>query len=160
MQYTLIFNWKSVYCAERIEIEQEITCLTINGWRCARFKYFLPLFQMSWRPCLNYRHWRHLGSATDHWIGPAIRTAFHRSLAWTWTGGWAMRSSIFVLIGGRIRRSRTDSGRAMFVLKKIVCTYNIIIITVKNSNLVSTVTHTKVVVVANLKKNPYIYLNA
>ena len=71
-----------------------------------------------------------------------------------------MRSSIFVLIGGRIRRSRTDSGRAMFVLKKIVCTYNIIIITVKNSNLVSTVTHTKVVVVANLKKNPYIYLNA
>ena len=115
---------------------------------------------MSWRPCLNYRHWRHLGSATDHWIGPAIRTAFHRSLAWTWTGGWAMRSSIFVLIGGRIRRSRTDSGRAMFVLKKIVCTYNIIIITVKNSNLVSTVTHTKVVVVANLKKNPYIYLNA
>ena len=115
---------------------------------------------MSWRPCLNYRHWRHLGSATDHWIGPTIRTAFHRSLAWTWTGGRAMRSSIFVLIGGRIRRSRTDSGRAMFVLKKIVCTYNIIIITVKNSNLVSTVTHTKVVVVANLKKNPYIYLNA
>ena len=69
-----------------------------------------------------------------------------------------MRSSIFVLIGGRIRRSRTDSGRAMFVLKKIVCTYNIIIITVKNSNLVSTVTHTKVVVVANLKNNNNINL--
>ena len=75
-----------------------------------------------------------------------------------------MRSSIFVLIGGRIRRSRTDSGRAMFVLKKIVCTYNIIIITVKNSNLVSTVTHTKVVVVANLKNNniyllEYLYIH-
>ena len=46
------------------------------------------------------------------------------------------------------------------LFEKIVGTYNIIIITVKNSNLVSTVTHTKVVVVANLKKNPYIYLNA
>ena len=45
----------------------------------------------------------------------------------------------------------------LFVLKK-KSTYNII--TVKNLNLVSTVTHTKVVVVANLKKNPYIYLNA
>ena len=64
-----------------------------------------------------------------------------------------MRSSIFVLIGGRIRGSRTDSGRAVCLKKKV----NIIIITVKNSNLVSTVTHTKVVVVANLKKNP-IYL--
>ena len=41
---------------------------------------------------------------------------------------------------------------------------NIIIITVKNSNLVSTVTHTKVVVVANLKNNniyllEYLYIH-
>ena len=43
----------------------------------------------------------------------------------------------------------------LFVSKKKKV--NIIIITVKNSNLVSTVTHTKVVVVANLKKK-HIYL--